>query len=156
MSPEGESLARLYTPERRWITEIPGAGYYTHGSEEVTIQPQCRALHNGVSNTLDEHDKLSSPSELDPMREMLLSGEQQMLHCGEHPSTEQNPKEWRHDPRDWNMADAITWLEEQKVAIKGIEVCRENAINGPLLIHILASENRQQKSLLSRVHYKEK
>ena len=42
------------------------------------------------------------------------------------------------------MAYAMTWLEEQTATIKGIEVCRENAINGPLLMHILASENRQQ------------
>ena len=118
-------------------------GILRHGSEERgDSRPQCR-----VSNTLDEHDKRSCPTDLDLMREMLQSGEhacQNFLAEQKTPSVDTNPKELRPNPRDWKMVDAIAWLKEQKVPRQGIEVCRENEIDGPFLMHILASENRQQ------------
>ena len=138
----------MYTLERLGTIEMVShrtkSPTHKHGSEEFgTVTPQCRALHEGESTTLDEHDKLSFPSDLDLMREILLGGEQ-ILQCGEHPFTDTTPKEARPNPRDWKMADVISWLEEQKIPRQGIQVCRENAINGTRLIHILASENRQQ------------
>ena len=81
------------------------------------------------------------------MRELLRSGEhacQNSLAEPRNPSMDMNPKALRPNPRDWTMADAIAWLEEQKIPRQGIEVCRENGIDGPFLMHILASENRQQ------------
>ena len=145
MSPGGASLARLYTPDRHGIPEMV---FLKHGSEDcITVTPQCRALYEGVSSTLDEHDTRSYPTDLDLMREMPRSGEhacQNSLAELRKPSMDMDPKEWRPNPRDWKMADAISWLEEQKIPRQSIEVCRENGIDGPFLMHILASENRQQ------------
>ena len=141
----GASLARLYTPERHGIPEMV---YGKHGSEDCIMVPtQCRALYEGVSNTLNEHDERSCPTDLDLMRELLGSSEnacQNPLAELRNPSMDMNPEELRPNPRDWKMADAIAWLKEQKIPHKGIQVCRENAINGTRLMHILASENRQQ------------
>ena len=113
MSPGGASLARRYTPERHRIPEMVSL---KHGSEDtITVTPQCRALYEGASNTLDEHDThfMNTPTDSDLMREMLRSGEhacQNSLAELRNHSMDMNPKELRPNPQDWKMADAIAWL----------------------------------------------